>query len=101
MHLNHSHSIIIDSCNLLCGQIYHKNITLENSSKSIIRGHVYDYNKMPCAGAVIEIIEINPSTNERTVLGYSYTDKNGKYLFALDTFLCTLYEFAIYSPLNS
>jgi len=95
-------SILIKTNNLNCGEKYNLNIILNlNSNKTvIIKGIVYNAKKQPSIGAVIEVIQINCKSNDKEILGYSYTNNKGEYLFAIEVLPYMVYEFAIYSPLN-
>lgn len=93
-------SILIKTNNLNCGAKCNLNIILNSNKTVIIKGIVYNAKKEVSVGAAIEVIQINCRSNEKKILGYSYTDNKGEYLFAIEVLPYMVYEFAIYSPLN-
>jgi len=93
-------SILIKTNNLSCGAKYDLNIILKLNRTVIIKGIVYNSKKKPSIGAAIEVIQINSKSNTKEILGYSYTNNKGEYLFAMEILPYMVYEFAIYSPLN-
>lgn len=92
-------SICINTDKLNCGTQYNLNIILK-SNKRIIKGTVYNKNKIPKVGAAIEVVEVNCKTNSKKIVGYSYTDTRGKYLFCIENLPHVFYELFIYSPLK-
>ncbi|WP_333860856.1 hypothetical protein [Clostridium sp.] len=92
--------IIINSNNLNPCRKYNLNLILKEHERVIIKGTVYNLNKMPSIGAAIEVIRVNYSSNARETIGYAYTDNKGKYLFSLEILSNIFYEMNIYSPLN-
>lgn len=92
-------TIYINTDKLNCGTQYNLNIIL-NLSKRIIKGTICNKNGIPSVGAAIEVVAINRKTNSKSIVGYAYTDKKGKYVFCLENLPNIIYELAIYSPLN-
>lgn len=76
------------------------NIIVDSNKSSIIKGNVYAADGSPCLRATIEVDEINPYNNERKVLGYAVTDKNGEYQFSVNPIYYMTYEIKVYSPLK-
>lgn len=93
-------SILIDTINLNCKIKYNLNIILKSKRRVIIKGTVYNKKQQPSIGAAIEMIQIDCRNNIKKILGYSYTDCKGEYLFFIEVLPYMLYEIAIYSPLN-
>lgn len=93
-------SILIKTNNLNCRTKYNLNIILKSSKRVIIKGTVYNAKKQPSIGAAIEIIQINCKSRIKEILGYSYTDNKGEYLFSIEVLPDMSYEIAVYSPLN-
>jgi hypothetical protein len=100
MALGKKTSILINSNNFNCRTKYNLNIILKSKKRVIVKGTVYNKKKIPSIGAVIEVIEVDCRNNTRKILGYSYTDDKGEYLFCIEAFSYMLYEIVIYSPLN-
>lgn len=101
MNMGKKTSILIETNNLNCRTKYNLNIILNsNRRRVIIKGIVYNAKKHPSIGAAIEVTQINYKSNTKEILGYSYTNNKGEYLFAMEILPHTVYEFAIYSPLN-
>lgn len=93
-------SILINTNNLNCRTKYNLNIILKSKKRVIIKGIVYNAKKQPSIGAAIEMIQIDCQSNIKKILGYSYTDDKGEYLFCIEVLPYMIYEIAIYSPLN-
>ncbi|MDR3594085.1 hypothetical protein [Clostridium sp.] len=92
-------NIIINTNDLNCRTKYNLDIILMSKRRVIIRGTVYNAKKQPSIGAAIEVIQIEPKSNAREILGYSYTDNKGEYLFSMEVLPYMIYELKIYSPL--
>ena len=80
---------------------YNLNIILSPKKRVIIKGKVYNSKKQPSIGAVIEVIQFDSKRNIEDILGYSYTDNKGEYLFSIEVSPKKYYEIRIYSPLIS
>jgi hypothetical protein len=93
-------SILIKTNNLNCRIKYNLNIILNSNRRVIIKGVVYNTKKQPSIGAAIEIIQIDLRSMTKKILGYSYTDSKGEYLFSIEVLPYMFYEIAVYSPLN-
>ncbi|MFL0197711.1 hypothetical protein ACJDU8_19380 [Clostridium sp. WILCCON 0269] len=93
-------SVLINTSNLNHCRKYNLNIILKCYKRVIIKGTVYNPNKLPSIGAAIEIIQVNFGSDIRKIIGYSYTDNKGEYLFSLEVLPDIFYEMNIYSPLN-
>lgn len=100
MKFKDNNSIILFGNKLDCRCNYILNITAFKRSVCIIKGTIYDSNKLPSKGAAIEVREINKSINYCKIIGYYFTDINGEYIFALEVKKSMNYEFLIYSPLK-
>jgi hypothetical protein len=92
-------SICINTDKLNSETQYNLNIILR-LNKRIIRGTVYNQKRLPSVGAAIEVVQMNCKTNIKKIMGYSYTDSKGQYLFCIEVLSHMVYEIAIYSPLN-
>jgi len=79
---------------------YDLHIILNNKKHQIIRGTVYNQKKKPSAGAIIQVTQISNRNDSRSILGYSYTDEDGKYVFAIEALPYMKYEIAVYAPLS-
>ncbi|MEY8355922.1 hypothetical protein AALB39_21555 [Lachnospiraceae bacterium 54-53] len=77
----------------------HFNFYLKRRSYQIIRGTVYNKNREPCAGAAVQVTQINCGDQSRSMLGYTLTDENGNYLFSLEAKPHMKYELAVFAPL--
>lgn len=93
-------SILINTNNLNYCSKYNLNIILKCHRRVIIKGTVYNSNKLPSIGAAIEVIQVSSGSDIRKIIGYSYTDNKGEYLFSLEVLPDIFYEMNIYSPLN-
>lgn len=78
----------------------HLNIILSNRSTSIVRGIVYSSDGEISCGAAIEIKQINPINCQSHIVGYTYTNNCGEYVFALEANPCMFYEITVYAPLG-
>ena len=67
---------------------------------SIIKGIVYKPDGGLSCGAAIEVRQMNPTNCKRTILGYTYTNNKGEYVFALQANSCMLYEITVYAALT-
>lgn len=92
-------SFIVEGAKLHYNRNNHINIKLDSQKFQIIKGTVYNQKKKPCEGAVVQIIQMSCRDKSKYLLGYVFTDENGRYLFALEAKPCMIYELAIYSPL--
>ena len=54
-------------------------ITLSEKNKSILLGYVMDKHKRPIPNAIVKLYEI--SHKKLTTVFYTFTDRNGKFLF--------------------
>lgn len=93
-------SIMIFGSKLRQNMQYNFNVMLRTHSFQIIRGTVYDHNKKPSKGAVIQITQIRMDNNRRQILGYSYTDEKGQYVFTIQALSYMKYEMTVYAPLS-
>lgn len=91
--------ILIDTNKLKDEAIYNLDIILK-LNKRIIRGTVYNTSGFPVANAVIVITEFDYGTKFKRLLGYCYTDRNGKYVACIEISPYYFYEIDIYSPLD-
>ncbi|MFT4005821.1 MAG: hypothetical protein QM683_09360 [Lacrimispora sp.] len=93
-------SFVISGARLQSSKDNHFNIRLKGRCFQIIRGTVYNQNQEPCAGAAVQVIEINGEDHSRIPLGYAFTDENGYYLFSIEAKPSMKYELAVYAPLH-
>lgn len=91
--------ILINSNDLNSRTKYNLNIILMTKKRVIIQGTIYNAKKQPSIGAVIEIIQIHYKKDIKHILGYSYTDNKGEYMFSIEVSPKVFYEIRIYSPL--
>ncbi len=68
---------------------------------SIIKGTIYNEKMELVYNSVIQVSEIDPITKLSKILGYTTTDINGSYAFALEASEDKFYELSIYPPLNA
>lgn len=80
---------------------YNLNIILSPKKRVIIKGKVYNSKKQPSIEAVIEVIQFDSKRNIKEIIGYSYTNNKGEYLFSIEVLPKMYYEIKIYSPLIS
>ena len=92
-------SLRINGAKLQSYPEYHFHIQLEKQNYQIINGTVYVQDHKPCAGAVVQITQIDCRDNTRSLLGYTLTDENGYYLFSIKAKTYMKYELAVYAPL--
>lgn len=97
----YSNEFIVNSCELPCKGIYCKTVYINKDLSTIVAGVLFNSNRTPAVGAVIEVTEFNPSNNTRVSLGYSFTDSFGRYAFYININPCAIYEFTVYSPLST
>ncbi|APM41293.1 hypothetical protein BS101_13885 [Clostridium kluyveri] len=93
-------SILINTNNLNHCSKYNLNVILKCHKRVIVKGTVYNSNKIPSIGAAIEVIQVNCDSNVKKIIGYAYTNNRGEYLFCLEVLPDIFYEMNIYSPLN-
>ena len=99
MSCQRNNSITLENSKLKEAMYYHLNIMLKGKRLQIIKGTVYNQKQKPSRGAVIQVTQIS-NLNRRSILGYCYTDENGKYLFAIEAQPYMKYEIAVYAPLS-
>jgi hypothetical protein len=77
----------------------HYNFHLCKRHYQIIKGTVYSQNQTPCAGATVQLTQINEKSYEKVRLGYAVTDESGHYLFSLEAKPQMKYELSVFAPL--
>lgn len=100
MKYQNSTSIMIKGAKTREDVHYNFNILLNNKKVQIIKGTVFNQKQEPSKGAAIQVTQISNINNRRSILGYSYTDENGKYLFTIRALPRMRYEIAVYAPLT-
>ncbi|MBU3087625.1 hypothetical protein KPL42_03855 [Clostridium gasigenes] len=94
--INKNNYIVVSSDSL--SQNNNCTFIIENK-RTIIKGVVTTRKGVPTKGASIEVVQVNIYDSKRTVLGCTYTDRNGKYAFSILPLCNMIYEFIVYSPL--
>lgn len=67
---------------------------------SIIKGTIYNEQRKVIWNAIIKVTEIDPVTQTYNELGYTLTDRDGNYAFALNASIDYIYQLTIYPPIN-
>lgn len=68
---------------------------------SIVKGTIYNEGGGVVSGAVIQVMQIDPSTKSSLNLGYTITDINGFYTFPIEGQKDKIYELSIFPPLQA
>lgn len=91
-------SIILDSRCLLEHEHVKLNVIIRKKNNTLIQGIVYNPQDIPIQNACVEIIRKNKE-NDEEILGYVFTNGEGKYGVVLEIDPCSEYIFNVYSSL--
>lgn len=92
-------TFFIRGSNLLPCRENHYSFRLSRHHYQLIKGTVYSQDQTPCAGAAVQLTQIDEIHEERLVIGYAVTDETGHYLFSLRAEPQMKYELSVYAPL--
>jgi 5-hydroxyisourate hydrolase-like protein (transthyretin family) len=85
---------MIEGKSLVKSDVIRMRTNINLNKKRIITGNLLDDEGNPKANVTIEVSEV--LNNKKTVLGYTVTDENGYYLFAINVNDLAIYEFVAY-----
>ncbi|WP_097003862.1 carboxypeptidase regulatory-like domain-containing protein [Lacrimispora amygdalina] len=92
-------SFTIKGSRLLPCRENHFNFHLNQVHFQIIQGTVYCLNQTPCAGAAIQVTQVDMVNHSTSLLGYTITDESGHYVLSLEAHPDKRYELTVFTPL--